>query len=1266
MKKQSYFTGELGQRFSFRKYLGVGLCSVALGTMFLTANNHQVKADAINDGDATSSAVNASAKSDDSASAQYASVVKETAPFQTQNNAGQSANQNTDQTSSANQTKQAAIQAPVANKSAVSANTKVNAPAQNTQAAQPVQNKVQTPVANTTNASADNGSTQSFAPKKVSQTISSRQFAVLAVDSNSNPNQSVHSHQTVTNKFVINYHYANDNDPKEDGYIVDQAHKGQEYKASETFDVNISYDSDFDAKTGKTILSNIQLTPVNAPNDLGVKIATNDKNQSLLTFSYDFYKGNTDSVGTPVDYYKYGVIVRQNSANEGQAPTSQINKAFANTGLNSSYPLSPVVPGGSLTYDKTGSAAFHNSTFTLDVLYYKRPYKITAQYQDGDSKNAVKVGTPQDWGTIYYDTPLAKKLASPDDRYDLIQKDKTDANISMNDQGAITNDNPNILNPTLDQDNNGVGLVTLPIELQEKWVPYDHNSKTYPPKFSEKDFDETIGRKIITKGNPNGDTTTPQETHVYRTGRYNLVTHEMQFNDDWTDSKLPSYTAPVVKGYTADIPFVSDLPVHHGDKPNDVVITYTKDPVNSVSKGFQLVDADNNDAPVGKKQMITDVPGTTHNVKLEIPENYELKKGVTIPATYTLKDGDSGTLTYEVVHKHQDVTNTDEGAKKDVTRTIVVTDPQGNVTKTPQTAHFTRHADKDLVTGNVTYGEWSSPATLPKFDVPQIKNYDSYIKGEDGKTNKGVTVDPKTVSATDKDSEVDVNYQPIQASTDIVYVDKDNNNKPVKTDKVTGDQGKETPLTPQPPKGYEIVPGTKIPGKVTIGQDPIQIPVQKQDVNQDIHYVYTDPKDPNHTKQVVGKVTVTGKPDTKTPFDPVKNTPEGYKLKDPKNAPTQITITDNDTPVEIPVDKIKQGQTVNYIDPKDNNKVIKNDTIPGEEGKKVPFTPDLPDGWVIVPGTDVPKNIIIDPDKPLNIPIEHGQVQIDKPMNKGDIVPGTKGNKMDQDITDSDLNKQITRTIVMNMPDGNTKDEVQVVTAHRSAIVDQVTGKIIKYTPYTANKGGYDEYVVPDVKGYTPTQKTVPAEKVDPNTAEDEVVVINYKKNPENSNNGKPDNGNNGGVITPSTPVTPQQPSAPTQPTTPSQPTQASETTPDEDKTIPEEAFQFAGDKGKGHTTDNGNNGGNGSNGGYNGPIANNGGAGQIVSTPATISAPAIGSASEVDASPASAAQAVAPQAQTGSLPQTGSVQSMAVIALGMALMGLSVGSVVLGKRKED
>lgn len=52
MKKQSIFNGEIGQRFSLRKYRAIGLTSVALGSFWLglAKTNENVHADTTNNG----------------------------------------------------------------------------------------------------------------------------------------------------------------------------------------------------------------------------------------------------------------------------------------------------------------------------------------------------------------------------------------------------------------------------------------------------------------------------------------------------------------------------------------------------------------------------------------------------------------------------------------------------------------------------------------------------------------------------------------------------------------------------------------------------------------------------------------------------------------------------------------------------------------------------------------------------------------------------------------------------------------------------------------------------------------------------------------------------------------------------------------------------------------------------------------------------------------------------------------------------------------
>lgn len=109
--------------------------------------------------------------------------------------------------------------------------------------------------------------------------------------------------------------------------------------------------------------------------------------------------------------------------------------------------------------------------------------------------------------------------------------------------------------------------------------------------------------------------------------------------------------------------------------------------------------------------------------------------------------------------------------------------------------------------------------------------------------------------------------------------------------------------------------------------------------------------------------------------------------------------------------------------------------------------------------------------------------------------------------------KTITRTITVKFPDGKTQVEKQPVTFKRT---------VTTYKDSTIEKGAWDkgsgvwpEYTSPTVIGYTPSIKEFAQKTVTPKD-HDENYVVTYKQD---------SSGNNGGDITPPTPLTPPTPS---------------------------------------------------------------------------------------------------------------------------------------------
>ena len=158
----------------------------------------------------------------------------------------------------------------------------------------------------------------------------------------------------------------------------------------------------------------------------------------------------------------------------------------------------------------------------------------------------------------------------------------------------------------------------------------------------------------------------------------------------------------------------------------------------------------------------------------------------------------------------------------------------------------------------------------------------------------------------------------------------------------------------------------------------------------------------------------------------------------------------------------------------------------------------------------------------------------DDPKTPDDKIPNTNQN-YPGGLTETDLSKTITRTIIVHMPDGSTKEIKQEVVYTRTATVDSVT-KEVTYTDWTSKNSNWPEYQSPDVPGYTVDIEKVELAKV-PVDGHDVTVEINYTADPVPDEPVNPSNPGNPGTTTPDQP---QQPGKPTDPTKPSEPNKPS------------------------------------------------------------------------------------------------------------------------------
>ena len=444
---------------------------------------------------------------------------------------------------------------------------------------------------------------------------------------------------------------------------------------------------------------------------------------------------------------------------------------------------------------------------------------------------------------------------------------------------------------------------------------------------------------------------------------------------------------------------------------------------------------------------------------------------------------------------------------KHVTRTISYVDEKGNKVEyidkdgNQSTADvidkvtFIREAKINVVTGEITYGDWKAVGGDSTFDAvksPVIKGY--ILKDASQKV-----VEKETVKSDAKDETITVTYTKVGS-----YVPK-------------VPEG----VTPPSPTPYDNDP-----------EDPTKVVTPNPEKPQ-------DPKDPNSPKvpvlpRVPGHTPAVPKDPTKpvspenplvplTPMDP--NHPEkGY------NVPPVPTTPGQDTPIEY----VKDGQQkaiTSFVDPKGN---VLETPITETGDSNTPLTKDGEIKATIaklkLKGYDVVSNSYpekgtfdkdsnvdqyfkvtltprVKPVKPFdptnpkdpNKPVPGQPIDPDTPVDPNNPNDPTIPRWTDELINKLETTKQVTRTINYVDEKGNelSKPSADKVKFTREAKINVVTGEIT-YGDWKAVGGDdtFDKVSSPVVKGYIlkdPAQKVVEKETVK-SDAKDEIITVTYTK----------------------------------------------------------------------------------------------------------------------------------------------------------------------------
>ena len=495
---------------------------------------------------------------------------------------------------------------------------------------------------------------------------------------------------------------------------------------------------------------------------------------------------------------------------------------------------------------------------------------------------------------------------------------------------------------------------------------------------------------------------------------------------------------------------------------------------------------------------------------------------------------------------------------RETVRTITVIDPHTGNKVTKQTAKLFRDATVDNVTGTVIYTDWNK-ASWDEFDAPTVAGYTPSVKSV-VKTPVDISTKPVTV---------DITYTANPQTGKISYVDIDG--KEVANTPLNGKTDEKVSVNPVIPHGWVVVDGQTIPtsvvarpdgiptvtikikhGTVEVTPDKPKTPndkmpdgdnypdgVTSSDLNREITRtinvvdphsglkttVQTTHLTRNAVIDLVTKAITYGKWDAGSWDEFDAPTVAGYTPSVKSVVKTPVDISTKPVTVDITYTANPQKGKISYID--ENGKEVGTTDLNGKTDEDVKVIPVIPHGWVIVDGQTIPTTVKATADGIPTVPIKikHGQLVVtpDKPHKSDDKMPD--GDNYPKGVSESDLNRNVTRTIVLHEPQGD-KTVNQVAKYTRVATIDLVTGKVT-YTDW-ATKHGWDEYVPEAVDGYDPSIKKLDAvAKPDKDTK----VEINYMAIPSN------DDSSNGAPATPAQPITPSKPTEPNVPNVPDKPT---------------------------------------------------------------------------------------------------------------------------------
>ncbi|MGM9907801.1 mucin-binding protein [Limosilactobacillus sp.] len=641
-----------------------------------------------------------------------------------------------------------------------------------------------------------------------------------------------------------------------------------------------------------------------------------------------------------------------------------------------------------------------------------------------------------------------------------------------------------------------------------------------------------------------------QVATLIRTAQVDEVTHKVSYGTWKVDGNggWAQFTAPIVAGYTASGDVAAVVP--DGETADTtVVIDYAP---NQQTGKISYVDSQGKE--IGHT-VLTGVTNGTVAISPVAPTGWKISADNNIPSQVTADAGGIKTVTVRVEHDcvtvepsdpktPADVIPNDDEKKfpagvaqddlnKTITRTITVNNPHGGKEVTVQRVTSTRTALVDMVDGTVTYGDWSVEK-LPEFTTPAITGY----------TPNRTMLSEQLVSGADKDIETTISYTPDAQYGFIQYIYEKDGTVIGYTpfESVTDEPVAivlQVPVGWKPsdpndvPKTVTPQPGQKTIVKVKVGHDHVTVKPTEPKTTADV--IPNDggknyPSGVAHddlNKTVIRTINVAFDTDAHSPYSVIDsvslsreatvdmvtgevtygkwksgafsdwNAPEikGYTPNYPvivKQTPT------GDTPDQVinVVYYANDGrQTIEFVDGK---QVVDTQVITGKVDHDIAVPNGVPAGWKVADGHSLPTTVKITAgDEPILIPVEHDHVTVTptEPKTPADVIPNDGGRKFPNGLAQDDLNRAVTRTIIVTRPDGSRQTITQTAKLQRTATVNMVTLDV-EYSDWVVIDNGWGTFELLALAGYTPTIGKVLAVAVD-GTTTDTTIRVTYTANPQ-------------------------------------------------------------------------------------------------------------------------------------------------------------------------